>query len=216
MLTRKDGEETRKKILDVACQIFGEKGFRNATHSEICKKAGVNTASINYHFGSKAGLYVATWQYIMGEVDRQYPLDSGIDSKAPATEKLRAFIAALIGISLDRGRLGHFHNMRIKEMVSPTGLIDEALTSRLEKKRKYLREIIKELLGPSANHDCMDLCEYIVMCMCRLLKPHLHGRKLRNVWQFTLEDTERLVRHISTFTLSGIQAIRQNLENGNV
>jgi AcrR family transcriptional regulator len=30
MAKRKDGKETRQKLLDMACEVFAEKGFREA------------------------------------------------------------------------------------------------------------------------------------------------------------------------------------------
>lgn len=82
MRIRKDGEETRKRILCAAFQVFGERGYRDATHAEICRRAGVNTAAINYHFGSKNGLYQATWEYATSRADALYPLDGGVCADA--------------------------------------------------------------------------------------------------------------------------------------
>ena len=47
---RKDGEETRQRILRVASMLFAEKGYRNTTHEQICRMAKINSAAINYHF----------------------------------------------------------------------------------------------------------------------------------------------------------------------
>ncbi|MEA3365331.1 MAG: TetR family transcriptional regulator, partial [Candidatus Hydrogenedentes bacterium] len=74
MRVRKDGEETRGKILLAALRVFGEKGYRDATHAEICHRAGVNTAAINYHFGSKEGLYQAAYEYAATLADSLYPI----------------------------------------------------------------------------------------------------------------------------------------------
>lgn len=52
---------TRDKILAVAIDIFGSKG--DVTTREITKKAGVNIASINYHFGSKNNLLKEVEEY---------------------------------------------------------------------------------------------------------------------------------------------------------
>ena len=62
MRGRKDGIETRKRILDAACIVFSNKGFRDATIGDICKLAGSNSASVNYHFGDKESLYIETWR----------------------------------------------------------------------------------------------------------------------------------------------------------
>jgi len=50
------GSETRERILDAAEELFAMKGIGNASTRDITTAAGVNLASVNYHFGSKEGL----------------------------------------------------------------------------------------------------------------------------------------------------------------
>ncbi len=47
---------TRDLILDTAEQLFAEHGFSRTSMRMITKDAGVNLASVNYHFGSKDDL----------------------------------------------------------------------------------------------------------------------------------------------------------------
>jgi AcrR family transcriptional regulator len=48
--------DTRERILDAAEQLFVERGFEATTLRMITARAGVNLASVNYHFGSKEEL----------------------------------------------------------------------------------------------------------------------------------------------------------------
>ncbi len=48
--------ETKLKILDTAEQLFGEEGYKAVSLRRITAAAGVNLASIHYHFGSKEEL----------------------------------------------------------------------------------------------------------------------------------------------------------------
>ena len=67
---RMDGRETEEKIIKCAGQLIAEKGFASVTSKEICRAAGVNLAAVNYHFGSRDGLYLAVLenvqQYLVG------------------------------------------------------------------------------------------------------------------------------------------------------
>lgn len=47
---------TKEKILDVAEGLFAEYGFNDTSLRTITGKAGVNLASVNYHFGDKKTL----------------------------------------------------------------------------------------------------------------------------------------------------------------
>ena len=62
-------EDRRQQIIDVAIQLFSQKGFRGTTTKEIALAAGVNEAIIFRHFATKRELYSAI-----------------IDQKACATE----------------------------------------------------------------------------------------------------------------------------------
>lgn len=52
-------EETRVRILDASEPLFAEQGYSATSMRQIITKAGVNSAAIHYHFGSKQELFVA-------------------------------------------------------------------------------------------------------------------------------------------------------------
>jgi AcrR family transcriptional regulator len=55
------GEATRAQILDAAEQLFARHGINGVSLRTIVSLAGVNTAAIHYHFGSKEGLVEAVF-----------------------------------------------------------------------------------------------------------------------------------------------------------
>ncbi|MEY2408041.1 MAG: hypothetical protein QOF48_711 [Verrucomicrobiota bacterium] len=55
-------KDTRARILDGAEELFSERGFDRVSIRDITRKAGVNLASINYHFGSKEDLIAAVFE----------------------------------------------------------------------------------------------------------------------------------------------------------
>lgn len=53
----RDAEATRRAILEAAEKVFAEKGFAEATTSEIAARAEVTKSLIHHYFGSKEGLW---------------------------------------------------------------------------------------------------------------------------------------------------------------
>jgi AcrR family transcriptional regulator len=58
------GEETRRRIIEVALRLFGERGYEGASTREIAAAAGVNAPALQYYFDNKEGVYRACAQYI--------------------------------------------------------------------------------------------------------------------------------------------------------
>ncbi len=54
--------DTKERILDSAEYLFARKGFHNTSLRAITGRAGVNLASVNYHFGSKEALLEAVFE----------------------------------------------------------------------------------------------------------------------------------------------------------
>ncbi len=48
--------DTKEQILNVAEQLFAERGFAGTSLRSVVREADVNLSAVNYHFGSKEGL----------------------------------------------------------------------------------------------------------------------------------------------------------------
>jgi TetR/AcrR family transcriptional regulator, regulator of cefoperazone and chloramphenicol sensitivity len=86
-------EPTRTRILDAAAPVFAEHGFTGASTRMIAARAGVNIATLAYHFGDKEGLYVSV-------IDRIYEQLLAVDLElahlpADRAERVRVVVASL-------------------------------------------------------------------------------------------------------------------------
>lgn len=59
------GEDTRRRILATALEIFAAEGYEGASTRQLAERAGVNLPAIQYYFGSKEGLYRAVIESIV-------------------------------------------------------------------------------------------------------------------------------------------------------
>jgi AcrR family transcriptional regulator len=48
-----DAKETRQRILDIALELFGERGFAGTSVADIAGRLGTSKAALYYHFRSK-------------------------------------------------------------------------------------------------------------------------------------------------------------------
>jgi len=212
MRKRRDGEETRRRLLEAAVSVFGEKGFHQSTHAEIGAAAGVNPALINFHFGSKDGLYRAVWDHVTAEAERLCPHDGGISRGACAACRLGGIITSLVRRALGPS-VEALHRIRTVEMIHPTGLLDEAMAEQMQRHRSYTLSVLRELLGESATERDVLFCEMSVIGQCRVFRRHGHRRgHPAPPWQSVTSDASELASHITTFSLAGISALRQAIE----
>lgn len=85
-------DSTRNRILHVALAVFSDQGYDGTSTREICKRAGVNGAALNYHWGSKEQL----WKAVCAECGRRMlaVLEDHTDASAPSREGFLRFLDA--------------------------------------------------------------------------------------------------------------------------
>ncbi|AYG48244.1 DUF1956 domain-containing protein (plasmid) [Pseudomonas sp. Leaf58] len=66
------GDETCKRIIEAAIDVFATKGFQAATTRQIAEKAGVNTPALQYYFENKEGLYRACAELITHDASSHF------------------------------------------------------------------------------------------------------------------------------------------------
>ena len=54
--------QTRRVLLQAACEVFVEKGFAEAGVAAVVERAGSSVGSLYHHFGGKSELFLALWQ----------------------------------------------------------------------------------------------------------------------------------------------------------
>src|SRR5690348_165412 len=84
--------ETRERLLRTAERLFAERGFRKITVREICRSAKANVAAVNYHFGSKLGLYREVLQGAVDAVQATTEAARKAGADAAPEERIRQFV----------------------------------------------------------------------------------------------------------------------------
>jgi AcrR family transcriptional regulator len=96
-VVRSDGAATRTRILESAGKLFAENGFAQTPNKMVAERAGVDLASINYHFGSRDGLYQAVLVEAHRRFMRYEEISVIVASERTPEQKLHALLATLPG-----------------------------------------------------------------------------------------------------------------------
>ena len=95
----KTAEERKNEILDVAEQLFAEKGFDNASTNDIINKIGIARGTLYHHFASKEEILDAMVERMTSRsISRAAAVIA--DKSVPLLERLSA---AVISLSLNSG-----------------------------------------------------------------------------------------------------------------
>jgi AcrR family transcriptional regulator len=136
-MTKISEADTKTLILDAAEQAFADLGFDAASLRHIISVAGVNLASIHYHFGSKEALIAAVFQRRIDPLnqERLKRLDAIEKAAGEGPLQVEAVIEALVGPAL---RLAS----------DPTGRGLMRLFGRtLAEPSEYLQKLLNEQFG---------------------------------------------------------------------
>jgi AcrR family transcriptional regulator len=102
---REQAEETRRRVLDAAARMFGERGFESATIAVIASEAGVSPETVYAGFRNKRTLLgELVGRAVRGGEDAPVPEQSGPRAIAATTdqrEQLRLFAADIV-VRLER------------------------------------------------------------------------------------------------------------------
>lgn len=66
-----ESTDTRARLVDAGEMLFAEHGFAGTSVRAVTAAAGTNLNAVNYHFGSKEGLFRAVVSRIMGPVNEE-------------------------------------------------------------------------------------------------------------------------------------------------
>ena len=186
---RQGRKAARESLLMAAVRLFSERGYDGVGTRELAEVAGVNLGAIQYHFGSKARLFVEAMDHLWDQTDYQTPFH--ILSETPANQESAAaqlgkFVSALLaylvdpktdqpcrmmfreiftGTSRDPEMLEALTTSVVKDFSQPyqqamIGLLRVLVPHASDEKRKwYSRNIMAQCVFPATNRPFIERME---------------------------------------------------------
>ena len=203
-----------RRILDAAGPIFAERGFRQTTVRDICRRARVNVAAINYYYGDKRRLYAAALKHGRESALLRFPPDRGLGAHPSPDERLHAFVHSFLSRFLAVGQPEWYGKLCMREMAEPSGVLDDLVNEMVRPMFERLRKIVRDLLGRGATNEQVRLCALSVVGQC------MHYYYARSVLQrlfprrpVDARAIEPIARHITQFSLSAIRRMSRSKES---
>lgn len=199
---------TFDRLLQAAVEVFAEYGFREATVREICTRATVNVASINYYFRSKEALYTQALLFAFQESHRLYPQDAASNHQLPAEQRLQLFIDNFLHKLLDDSHLGFHGRLIMREIAEPTKAFDDIINTMIVPHFTLLSDIVRLIIGEAADNTVVNRCVSSILGQCLMFK---HSRSvIDRLYPELIADENAIhasVEHITQFSLAALKAI---------
>jgi AcrR family transcriptional regulator len=134
--TKEDAEKTRRKIVEVALQLFSSNGYTNTTLAKIATEAGFSRGPIYWHFNNKDELFEEVLSF------SQQPLADLIDqARGELEHPLRAIHAEQwLRLLVDN----RWHRQSFEILLNKTELTS-TMERTLKRERKLTRDVVSVL-----------------------------------------------------------------------
>ncbi len=195
-------ESTRDRLLAAAREVFAELGFKDATVREICSRAEVNVAAVNYHFNGKEALFMAALEL--------EPIESliGTGSEADSAEmRLTRFIREFMTRLLDKGCTPH-SKLIMRELLEPSPALDSIARTTLIPLHQHLTGLVREIAGDATAPEVLRRCMFSIFGQCTYYR---HAKEInRHAYpelEYDAAEIEATANHIAEFSLAGLQRV---------
>jgi len=201
--------ETRQRLLNVAAELFAERGFNHVTIREICHAGGANVAAVNYHFRDKLGLYKEVVQMAADAMNKLKTDVLDTIEPQPPEERLRNYIRLTLHALLDPHRESWMEKLVARETADPTPAIDLIIEKGIKPTVERNGRMVAELLGTTLNDPRVWQCFLSVQGQCLFYKMSMpvSMRMAPPGFRYTPEVIEALAEHVYQFSLAGIRAL---------
>lgn len=203
---RTDGDATRARIIEAAGHLIGDKGFAETTSKAIAAKAEVDIASINYHFGSRDGLYDA----VLVEAHRRLISVTELDVIVNAQEPPQARLRKLLELILSRAMGERSWNAHVlaRELLSPSSHLDVLFAEEIPPKFRLMARLLSEITGFPTGDPRLLRCAISVGAPCAVL--FVAGRISNPMTEKIMQVApDAVLDHLYTFAIGGLEAIKR-------
>ena len=195
-------EGTRERLLVVARDVFSEHGFQGATVREICRRAEVNLAAVNYHFSSKEALFAAALDF-----EPLHALCDYARSDGCAEMRLQHFIQDFLTRLMDEESSSQCQLM-MRELVNPTLALDNIVQEAIAPLHEFVGKLVCEAAGTTITTAELRRCVFSLFGQCLFYRHSLAViQRLYPKLRYDTREITATAQHITEFTLAGLKQV---------
>jgi len=203
-------DDTRHRILLAAGEAFAETGLQGTTVREICRRADVNTAAVNYHFQDKENLYRESIRFAHSAKVTQFPMPDLTANSSPA-DRLYAFVLTMAKRLLGTAEMPWQTSLLFREMFHPTGVCRELVEDFIRPHFQMLKGVIVDLSPRELSSIELHQIAFSVIGQVHFYKMNRPVTEMLVSAEMLdqLFQPEQIAQHVTQFTINSLQVKEQ-------
>ncbi|NQD38792.1 CerR family C-terminal domain-containing protein [Permianibacter sp. IMCC34836] len=201
-------QNTRDNLLRAGARVFARHGQGAVKLRELAAEAGTPISAIHYHFGGKDELYLAVLERLAGEAVTRFPLTAPASVPASQEDRLYLMVRHMLSRFFSNEESALLGRLLAQELANPGPALDRLVETVSRPQFGQMATLISEILGPGHSPECIRQCTLSTLgqCFVYLFAQPALSRLFPGL--YSPVDIDGLARHISAFSLAGLQAIR--------
>jgi AcrR family transcriptional regulator len=175
---------------------------------EICRRAGVNLAAINYHFGDKEHLYLSVLKHYKEIAFQKLSMNTAFSENEAPDVQLAVFIRSFVHHILGEGQPSCFGKLMAKECIEPTSALEVIIEEEIRPFFNRLSAIVCQMLESHVHEEKVHLHAMSILGQClyfRNARPVIC--KLLYKDNYCTEEIEKITEHITQFSLAALSGL---------
>lgn len=209
-------EDSRRRLLQAAIQVFSEHGYDDASIRAICARARVNIAMVRFHFGDKRSLYDEVIKHVADIDARKQLLQRAIQESASPEAALRLAIHTVFRRLIAQTDQSQVHlRLMLNELTNPSSVLTKEVEATMRPLYDQFRKVVGEILELPMDHPRTRLSTHSVLGQ---MAHYVHARPiLVRLWpemQMNPTQVEIIADHIADFSLASLESWKPKRKAG--
>ncbi|CAN7769597.1 TetR/AcrR family transcriptional regulator [Cupriavidus necator] len=188
--------DTREKLLRLAARAFGTQGYAATTMRGIADQAGIEAASIYYHFSSKEELLEAVMEHGAQSIfAHTWARIAALPAGADAEQRFRAGLLGLIGAMIKYGDYTLAHGRQLAELPDK---VRERQIKRRAQHQDFWNSMLEDLRAEGRLREDIDiaLCRVFVLSTIASVQTWFNPKK---------GSPEKVIDELCTILFEGVR-----------
>ncbi len=162
-------QRARQRLLEAAGEVFATVGFERARGKDICRRAGMNNAAINYYFGGMEGLCLA----VMAEAESCFvtleKMQTAVAAQPKPQDQLTALFQLLLTAAANPPSDSWVLRVLLQNFLAPSPLLEPMIKKNFLIRAGILRKIVSSIMGLPVDHPAVATGCVNVIAPCFML-----------------------------------------------